>query len=293
MRVAIVGATGKTGRAVATRLLAARHEVRAVVRDPARAKDLVQQGAEAFVFDLSDADKTRAALTGMEGVYYCSPLGIGHADPLGVERGWTRTAFAAARAAGVKHFVFLSGLGAEQAPGVALLENKRALEQELVASGVPYTILNPNWFMENLEFYHREEILAGTFGYPVSPTARIQPVAVRDIAEVAARALETQPRNRAYQVHGPEPLTFPTIVEILGRTLGRRVQYHRITGEQFLAGWAPYLGEAYARVLLELYHHYEEQNPVGDPEPLRKEFSLELTSFDQYARELAARWQAA
>jgi uncharacterized protein YbjT (DUF2867 family) len=227
----------------------------------------------------------------MEGVYYCSPLGIGHPDPLAAERGWTRTAIAAAREAGVNHFVFLSGLGAEKAPGVELLENKRALEQELATSGMPYTILNPNWFMDNLEFYHREEILAGTLNCPLSPTARIQPVAARDIAEVGVQALRTYPRNRAYIVSGPEPLTFPQITEMLGRALGRRIEYHYLTDDEFVTDYGQYLGEAYAQELLKLYHHYEEQNPVGDPEPLRQEFSIKLTSLQEYVRDLATRWK--
>jgi uncharacterized protein YbjT (DUF2867 family) len=282
MRVAVVGATGKTGHIVAQRLLATGHEVRAVMRDPSRAQDLGSRGAEVFACDLGDAERTRAAFSAMEGVYYCSPLGIRHPDPL---------AIAAAREAGVNHFVFLSGLGAEKAPGVELLENKRALEQELATSGMPYTILNPNWFMDNLEFYHREEILAGTLNCPLSPTARIQPVAARDIAEVGVQALRTYPRNRAYIVSGPEPLTFPQITEMLGRALGRRIEYHYLTDDEFVTDYGQYLGEAYAQELLKLYHHYEEQNPVGDPEPLRQEFSIKLTSLQEYVRDLATRWK--
>jgi uncharacterized protein YbjT (DUF2867 family) len=292
MKVAVVGATGKTGGAVASFLLARGHQVRAVVRDPGRTQDLVRRGAEAVACDLSDEAQTRAALAGAEGVYYCSPQGMGHPNPFDVEASWGRHALAGAKAAGVSHFVFLSVQGPETAPGVALLETKRMLEKDLAASGLPYTVLRPNMFMDNPEAFAHEELRGGRFSWPLSPAAQVQPVAARDIGEVAARALESGPRNRAFNVLGPEPLTLPRMMEILGRALGRDIEYRELSDQEFVTRVGPFVGPPLALGVAAAYRLWERESPVGDPAPLRQEFAVALTSCEDYARGLAEAWRS-
>lgn len=289
MNVAVVGATGKTGQAVTARLLAGGHQVRALARESARLRALAHKGAESFPGDLSDPEILRAAFTGVDGVYYCSPVGLQQADPFGVERSWTRNAFAAAQAAGVAHFVYLSVHGADRPRGVVLIDTKHRLEVELSIAKLPYTVLRPNWFMDNLEISNAAQLLAGAFGYPLSAEARLQPVAVRDIAEVAVRALETGPRRAAFEVLGPAALTFPQMAEILSQALGRAVAYHPLHRKEFLDATSPLLGKEYALQLLEMFGHFEKENPIGSPEPLEREFGMKLTSFEEYARLLATR----
>jgi len=289
MKVVVVGATGKTGQAVTARLLAGGHQARALARNSARLQALGHKGAESFPCDLSDPEKLRTAFTGMDGVYYCSPVGLQQADPFGVERAWTRNAFSAAQAAGVAHFVYLSVHGADRPRGVKLIDTKHRLEVELSTSKEPYTILRPNWFMDNLEISNAAQLLAGTFSYPLSAEARLQPVAVRDIAEAAVRALESGPRRAAFEVLGPEALTFAQMAEILGKALGRSVVYRPADRKHFLDATSPLVGKEYALQLLEMFHHFEKENPIGDPEPLRREFGMEPMSFEDYARQLATR----
>jgi uncharacterized protein YbjT (DUF2867 family) len=181
MHVAVIGATGKTGGAAARALLARKHTVRAIVRDPGRAHDLAQRGAELFPCDLGDGAALRPALAGAEGVYFCSPLGAGHPEPFVLERSWAHHAIDSARAAGVRHFVFLSVQGPESAPGVELLECKRALERDLAACGVPYTILRANVFMDNPVAYARDELLAGRI--EVLGQALGRPIAYRELTD--------------------------------------------------------------------------------------------------------------
>jgi len=112
---------------------------------------------------------------------------------------------------------------------------------------------------------------------------------VRDIAEAAVRTLETGPRRAAFEVMGPEALTFAQMAEILGQALGRPVDYHTLNRKDFLDAASPLVGKEYALRLLEMFHHFEQENPIGDPQPLRREFGMKLTSFDEYARQLATR----
>jgi len=289
MKIAVVGATGKTGQAVTARLLEGGHQARALARDSARLQALARKGAESFPCDLSDPEKLRAAFTGVDGVYYCSPVGLQQADPFGVERAWTRNAIAAAIAAGVGHFVYLSVVGADKPHGVVLIDTKHRLEVELSISKLPYTVLRPNWFMDNLEISNAEQLLAGAFGYPLSAEARLQPVAVRDIAEAVVRALETGPRRSALEVMGPQALTFAQMAEIMGQALGRAVEYRPLNRKVFLDAASPLVGKEYALRLLEMFSHFEKENPIGDPSPLRRELGMTLTSFEDYARQLATR----
>ena len=293
MKVAVVGATGKTGGAVASRMLDRGHQVRALVRDPGRAQHLAERGAEISVFDLSDEERTSAALAGTEGVYYCSPQAMGQEDPFSVERSWGRNVQAAAKAAGVQHLVFLSIQGPETAPGVEALETKRMLEKDLAASGLPYTVLRANMFMDNPEWLAHDELRAGRFSWPLSPTALVQPVTVRDIGEVAARALESGPRNRFFNVLGPDPLTLPQMAEIMGRALGHRIDYHEVSDEEFVARLEPFTGQPLAKGIVATYRLWErEGGAVGDSAPLQQEFGIALTSCEDYARGLAEDWKS-
>jgi len=292
MKIAVVGATGKTGGALATRILDRGHQVRALVHNPGRAQHLAQQGAEIVVLDLSDEESTCAALAGMDGVYYCSPLGFGQKDPFGVELSWGRHVLAGAKAAGIKHLVLLSIQGPETAPGVEMIETKRQLERDLAASDLPHTVLRANMFMDNPETLAHDELLAGRFSWPLSPTALVQPVAVCDIAEVAARALGSVPKNCFFNVLGPEPLTLPEMTEILGRALGRPIEYIELSDEEFIARFGTFVGAPLAQALAAIYRLWEREGAVGDTAPLQREFGISLTSCEDYSRRLAKAWQS-
>ena len=291
MKIAVVGATGKTGCALATCMLDRGHQVRALVRDLGRAQHLAQQGAEIVLFDLSDEKSTCAALAGTDGVYYCSPLGIGQQDPFDVERSWGRNVLTGAKAAGIKHFVLLSIQGPETAPGVEMLETKRKLERDLAASDLPHTVLRANMFMDNPGLA-QDELLAGRFSWPLSPTALMQPVAVCDIAEVAARAFDSVPKNRFFNVLGPDPLTLPEVMEIIGRALGRPIDYVELSDEEFVARLGPFIGSPLAQALAAIYRSWEREGAVGDTAPLQREFGVSLTSCEDYARGLAKTWKS-
>ena len=292
MKIAVIGATGKTGGELATRILDRGHQVRALVHNSGRAQHLAQQGAEIVEFELSDEESTRDALAGTDGVYYCSPLGIGQDDPFGVELSWGHHVIAGAQAAGIKHLVLLSIQGPETAPGVKMIETKRQLERDLAASDLPYTILRANTFMDNPETLFHDELLAGRFSMPLSSTAVVQPVAVCDIAEVAARALDSAPKNRYFNMLGPDALTLREMTEIIGQALGRPIEYVELSDEEFVARFKPFVGPPLAHALAAIYRLWEREGAVGDTAPLQREFGASLTSCEDYARGLAKMWKS-
>jgi len=88
---------------------------------------------------------------------------------------------------------------------------------------------------------------------------------------------------------GPHALTFAQMAEILGQALGRPAAYRPLQRKEFLDAASPMVGKEYALRVLELFHFFEKENPIGDPQPLLREFAMKLTSFEDYARQLATR----
>lgn len=147
--VAVLGATGAQGGAVAAALQENGVRVRAVVRNPgsSRAQALADAGAELAVADLSDENALAAAFTGAAGVFaVTTPFEEGpHVE---VEQGLH--VLAAAERARVGHLVFSSVAGANQHSGVPHFESKAAIEAAVTEAAVPYTIVGPTFFYDNL-----------------------------------------------------------------------------------------------------------------------------------------------
>jgi uncharacterized protein YbjT (DUF2867 family) len=140
---------------------------------------------------------------------------------------------ACAKSLGVQHIVFISAFGvnyAEQAP-------LRIVEHLVMDSGVPYTILRPNFFMENFS----EGFLAGGIKgqngiFLAAGDGKTSFISVRDIAASVVAAFRTPLAGREFDLTGPEALNHAEIAKIIGEVSGRPVAYHALTEEQMIAG---------------------------------------------------------
>ena len=236
--IVVTAATERQGRATTTALLQRGWPVRALVRDPdsAPAAELAAAGAEVAVCDLDDADAIKAALGGAHGLFLYQP---GFMSPqltpgLGPDSELTRgrTVINAALAAGIGHLVYSSALGANL--GLSPLHApKQALEQQLAASGVPFTIIRPVGFMENYAGPGRGLQPGGTIRTPAPPHIVEQLIAVRDIGAFAAIAVANPGRyaGKAFELAGDE-LTLPQIAAAMTTALGRPVRYNQIPIEE-------------------------------------------------------------
>ena len=217
--IAIVGSTGNTGAALARLLHSRGVPFRALSRDPARARAVLGEGAdivgvptpEALVAGLRGADRVYAALGGTP-------------ELLEVER----EVIDAAHAAGVRHFVKLSGVEVEPAPS-RIQQIHAAAEAHLRASGMAWTILGANFFHQNLLAF-AGAVRQGVLPMPTG-AGRAAMIDVEDIAAVAAAAL-TEPghEGRRYRVSGPESLDHAEVAAILGRVAGREVRFLDLPG---------------------------------------------------------------
>lgn len=102
MKIAVIGASGNTGSAVAELALENGHDLRAIARNPESLVKLANRGAEIITADLDDHEGILTALSGIEAVYYCSPLPVGYDEPFNVERERGRNVINAAQAVGAK-----------------------------------------------------------------------------------------------------------------------------------------------------------------------------------------------
>ena len=214
----VSGATGNIGGEVVRRLLQRGASVCAGVRSQRSAAAVEQLGAEAVVVDLRDTESIRAALTGVERALSLSPLVPDQAE-LGVKF------VEAARLAGVGYVVRVSSFGAGS-PEITLNDWHREAEAALEGSGIPYTLVRPNFFMQNYLAFAAATVRAEDAFYLPHGDGAISSIDVRDIASVVATLLTGDGHHGvAYELTGPQALTNHDVAGILSRSAGRTIEY--------------------------------------------------------------------
>ncbi|MGA2740428.1 MAG: SDR family oxidoreductase [Bryobacteraceae bacterium] len=222
----IVGATGLVGGEICRRLSANRKPVRALVRptgDTSRIDELRAAGAELATGDLKDSALIQAACAGATAVLSTasSVLSRQPGDTIdGVDRLGQLQLVAAAKSAGVKHFVYVSF--SPIAEDFALQRAKREVEQALISSGMRYTILRPTFFMEiwlsqalGFDVTARRARIYGTGENPISW------ISFPNVAEFAVRSLETPAASNAtFTLGGPEAIAPSDVVRIFEELAG-------------------------------------------------------------------------
>lgn len=221
MTILVTGATGSIGRRVVDHLLAGgASNVRALTTDPARAA--LPAGVELVEGYLRRIETMPAALAGVDRMYLApAPETVG-------------AVVALAREAGVGHIVDLSG-EPESWWGT--------VSDAVEASGVEWTHLWPGDFMENLTVWAPQVRTAGAVREPY-PTATSAPIAMDDVAAVAATALlGTGHAGRAYSLTGPQALTRVELARQIGRALGREVPFVTVSRDEAVALLGATMGE--------------------------------------------------
>ena len=223
--VFVTGSTGATGQEVVRRLVELGATVRAGYHSEANAEKARQLGAEPVQVDLGDVESIQAALGGIDKAYSLSPV---HPD-----LGQNGVNFVtAAKRAGVKHIVRLSAVGADAPEAITVGRWHREAEKALEESGIPYTIVRPNIFMQNYFNLTGNTIKDQNAFYFPQGEGEIAIVDVRDLASVIVTALtEEGHEGKAYDVTGPEAISNYQAADTLSKVTGRDIQYVDLPGD--------------------------------------------------------------
>ena len=273
----VTGATGNQGGACVEALLTRGHRVRALTRNSASpaAKRLRELGVEIAVGDFTDHDSLVRAARGVDAVYAMStPYEQGAAKE--TAQGITITD--AAKAAGVGHLIYSSVASANRATGVSHFDSKYEVEKHVQASGVPYTIVAPVFFMENLlQPWTLASLRQGKLGMALPASRSLQQIAVADIGAFVAAVIGRRDTvfGRRFDIAGDE-LTAGEAVAILSKVTGREIHYE---------GFPPDVLRAQSEDMARMFEWFDTTGYAADIESLRRDFP-EVTwhTFELWAR---------
>ncbi len=218
-RILLTGATGTVGSPLARMLVEKGHAVRALVRNPEKAAAPREAGAELVTGSFDDAASLRAAFEGIDTAFLLVPPSPDAAK-------WNRALYAAAKASGAPHVVRLSVINAAVDGPTDNTKLHGESDRDLLASGLPYTLVRPHFFMQNLLGSAASIAKDGAF-YLGMGQGKLGMIDTRDITESAFAVLDG-PRaahaGKAYDLTGPASITFDEVASTLGKVLGTPVE---------------------------------------------------------------------
>lgn len=222
--ILITGATGNISSGIIRQLRASEHRLMALVRNPDKAKELEREGVEIKVGDLEKPWTLEAAFEGADTVWILTPPG-----PRAPEQ--SSNALWAARNAGVKHVVRMSAIGAAHTAPTINSRLHALSDAELIASGIPYTIIKPHFFMQNLLMAAESVARQGVMYLPLADS-RMALIDSRDISEFAAQVLaRAGHEGKTYTLTGPDSVTIHEVASAIGEAIGKEVRYQPVALE--------------------------------------------------------------
>lgn len=216
--ILLTGATGKCGSSAAAELIRRGVPLRALVRDADKAASLRSAGVDLVVGDAANADDLARAMAGVDKALLLLPNGEQQLD---LERQFTDQA----AAAGVRHLVKLSSMEAQPDARAPIPRIHWASEEYIRASGLAWTMVKPNFFMQNLLANAPTIKSMHKFFLPLGDgtTGMID---TRDIGAVLATVLaDAGHEGQSYEITGPELLNFHEVAERFTEVLGVRIEY--------------------------------------------------------------------
>ena len=276
--ILLTGASGNVGSEVLKQALAVGLKIRATFLSPAVAAQ-APAGLEGVIMDYAKPETIRAALHGVEKIFLVGPP---VRDLPELEANFVKEA----RAAGRKHIVKLSAFGGRES---TFPSGHRDSEENIEASGLPYTFLRPNGFMQNLVNYNAGSIRDQNAFYGCQGNGGVSIVDIRDIAAVAVIVLAaTGHEGKSYALTGGESLTNQQVAEKISPVAGCKINYVDLPAAEFKKGiLSTGASEWSADALVDLQRFYREGKAsllTDDVERLTRHKPI---TFDQFVRDYA------
>ena len=215
--ILVIGATGTVGSEVVRQLVATGERPRALVRDPATARQRLGDQVEHVVGDLDRPETIAAALAGVDRVFLLTTQSSRQPE-------WERAVIGPAARTGVGQLVKLSVFRANEQSPLQVARQHGQAERVLAQSGLAATILRPVFFMQNLLAMVHDGAIATAAG-----DGRVAMVDARDIAAVAVATLTGGGHaGKTYTLTGPQALSFYQVASVLSRQTGRPLRHVRV-----------------------------------------------------------------
>jgi uncharacterized protein YbjT (DUF2867 family) len=219
MKTLVIGASGNLGSVVAKRLNEKGIKISAGTRNPEK----YSGPGKAVSIDFTDQETFKSSLEGVDKVFLMAP-------PLDASAAKTLPPFIdEAKKMDIKKVVMISAFGADASEEAPL----RIIEKHLMASGLPYTIIRPNFFMENFTKGFISPMIKNMNGiFLAAGEGKTSFISVDDIATVAATALtEEGHENKEYNLTGSEALDHKEVAQIISSFSGSSINYVPLTLE--------------------------------------------------------------
>lgn len=279
----ITGAAGKTGLAIIRTLARRGMAVRGLVRRAEQGIQVQAAGANQVVYgDMAQAGVLAQAMVGVQTVYHICPNM--HPDELEIGK----QLIAAAQQHHLSHIVYHSVLH-PQTPAMPHHWQKSQVEEKLFAAGIPYTILQPTAYMQNLLAGWPTIIEQGILANPYPVTTRLSLVDLQDVAEAAARVLtESGYFFATYELVGTEPLSQLALAETFSQVLNRPVTAQEIPLAQWQQNAAAHLSPYALDSLSKMFRYYAAYGLEGNPNSLHWLLTRPPTSLTSFITRAAA-----
>jgi uncharacterized protein YbjT (DUF2867 family) len=284
MKILVTGGTGHVGSEVVKELQKRKADIRLLVRKEDTA---TLAGVEKAVGDLLDPVSVQKAMEGIDKLYLLNAV-------LPDELTQGLIAYDLAKKLKLSHVVYHSVFRVEHFKDVPHFASKLAIENALREFDVPFTVLRPNYFMQNDASLKDPLTKAGIYPMPLGDVG-VSAVDVRDIAEAAATVLTSgEHSGKTYNLNGPEVVSGPKAASIWGEVLGKKIQYtgHNMDAfEEQMRKKAPSWSAFDIRMMFEGYLERGFVAEDGDLETLTKLLGHAPRRYEEFARETFLQWQ--
>jgi len=276
--ILLTGVTGKTGGETAKQLLAKGARLRALVRNEAKAADLKAAGVELVVGDVSDAETVQRALKGADKAFLTLPNGK---HQLEQEKQFTDLAVAA----GIRHLVKMSSMEAVPDARTPIPRGHWAAEEYIRSSGLAWTMVKPNFFMQNLLSSAASIKAQRKFSLPMG-NGTTGMADIRDIGAVCAEVLTGKGHaGQSYEITGPEVLTFFDVAARFSAVLGEKVEYVPMPMDQFRERMSKILEPWHLNAVCELFQEIADIGLDHTTDTFRKLVGRDPISVTQFVQD--------
>ncbi|MCH8013050.1 MAG: SDR family oxidoreductase [Candidatus Marinimicrobia bacterium] len=281
-KITVTGATGNTGQLVVPALLKGGAEVTALVRDSQKAEGLISQGVTVIDGEYTDTEAVQKAFEGADAILMIAPPNPDAARQMS-------GLIATAKKAGNPHVVRMSAIKAAADAPTDNGKLHHESDTELMESGLPYTILRPHFFMQNL-WMSIPTIQEQSQIYWGMGDGKLGLIDVRDIADMAVKILlNGSHQGEILNPTGPDSITFTQVAEAISKSLDKEVTYVPVSYEQVRKsiiemGWGDWGGQ----IMYDYSKAYTEGWGDFTTDDVKKVTGNKARSIDQFVNEVLA-----